>query len=364
MGQRQPLILWSVVVLQAVTGYLSGRNFRALPELREFDTSPAGENTERVSVVVPARNEAENLPHLLASLAKLRGVDVDVTVVDDASTDCTAEIAARWGVQVIRIPGPPPGWTGKTFACQTGASATDGTWILFTDADTIHAPDSLRLALSAGGQLGAGLVSLLPQQRCETIWERLLLPYAYALYFAGAFRANRRFGPSVANGQYLLARRDDYSRLGGHAAVRGSIVEDVELAQRARQKGTRVALLRAQREVSVRMYAGLPQIWEGFGKNSFRFLRASPVSGVLTVLATVSIGASMPAALSRGPLPRRIALLMVPAISLAPWMRRFGVPRGYALLHPLAAGVFQLLALDSIRRTLLPGRTVWKGRRY
>ncbi len=354
---------WSILVAQAATGYLAGRNIRALAELADVGT-PALEQLGHVSIVVPARNEADNLPRLLDSLARLQGVDVDVTVVDDASTDATAEIAERSGARVLRISGPPPGWTGKTYACQVGALATDGEWILFTDADTAHSPESLRLAVSAARRLRAGLLSLLPRQQCETAWECLLLPYAHALYFAGAFRANRRFGPAIANGQYLLVRRDDYTRLGGHAALRGSIVEDVELAKLARRGGIGVALLRAENDISVHMYADLPQIWEGFGKNSFRFLRAAPVSGALTVLATVSIGASVPAALSGGSLLRRLALLIVPAISLAPWMRRFGVRRRFALLHPLAAAVFQLLALDSIRRAVLPGRTVWKGRHY
>lgn len=363
MGQHQSLIAWSVMGLQAVTGYLAGRNFRKIASLSDF-TAISREWTGHVSIVVPSRNEAEKLPDLLRSLSALRGVDADVMVVDDASTDGTAEVAARFGARVLRVPGPPAGWTGKTFACQTGASVTDGEWILFTDADTVHRPNSLRRALSAAAQLEAGLLSLLPRQRCETVWGRLLLPYAYALYFVGAFRVNRRFGPAIANGQYLLVRRSDYTRLGGHAAVRGSIVEDVALAKLARRNGVQVALLRAQDDVVVRMYAGLSLIWEGFSKNSFRFLQASPFSGLLTVLATISISASVPAALSGGPVARRAALMLVPALSLAGWMRRFDVPLRYALLHPVAAAVFQLLALDSIRRALTPGHTVWKGRRY
>lgn len=364
MARRHSVSVWSIVALQALTGYLARRNFGAVPDLNGNRDPCLAQDTESVSIVIPARDEAENVPNLLQSLGELRGVHFEVTVVDDASTDGTGAVAEGWGARVLRISGPPPGWTGKAFACWTGASETNSDWILFTDADTVHSPDSLLLALEAARRYSAGVVSLLPGQRCETIWEKLLLPYAYALYFAGAVRPNRHLGPSIANGQYLLVRRRDYVRLGGHAAVRSSIIEDVDFAKLARRLGTRVMLMRAQHDVSVRMYSGLPHIWEGFGKNAFRFMRASPVGGALTVLAGMSVAASVPAALSGGSLLRRLALLVVPAATLAPWMRQFGVRRFYALLHPVAAVVFQILAIDSIRRTIVPGHTEWKGRRY
>lgn len=364
MGQRQSLTGWELVLLQTVSAFLAERNFRALPRLKQNRSSPSGGTLDHVSVVVPARNEAAHLVDLLQSLAELRGVQVDVTVVDDESTDATAEIARAAGARVITVSGPPAGWTGKTFACHTGAAATEGEWLLFTDADTVHHPDSLRRALAGARHFNAGLLSLLPAQRCETMWERLLLPYAYALYFVGAHRVNQPGGPTIANGQYLLFRRTDYNLLGGHAEVRASIIEDVDLARAARQRGIRVVLVRGEQDVSVRMYSNLSSLWEGFGKNSFRFVRASPRNGVLTVLAATALSASLPSALRGGPFLRRMAVLVVPALWLSVWLHRFGVPRRYALLHPLAAAVFQLIALDSIRRTFTPGQTVWKGRRY
>ncbi|MGI8968536.1 MAG: hypothetical protein ACR2GA_05460, partial [Chloroflexota bacterium] len=128
--------------------------------------------------------------------------------------------------------------------------------------------------------------------------------------------------------------------------------------------GLRVVLLRGEEYLSVRMYADLPSLWRGFSKNTFRFVRLSPVSGLITALSGLVIASC--ALSSRRPRHSATSAVTVlaPAVVLAPWYARFGVPRRYALAYPLAASAFQILALDSLRRTLLPGRTVWKGRRY
>jgi hypothetical protein len=344
----------------ALFGRLSARNYRRLPELTGVPHRDAG----RVSIVIPARDEADRLPGLLRSLRNLTYPDFDVLVVDDGSRDATAEVARAEGVRVLQLDGPEPGWTGKSFACGAGAGATGGEWLLFTDADTVHGGQSLGLALDTALKEGAGLVSLLARQRCQTFWERLLLPYAYFLYFAGVGAVNCPGGTPVANGQYMLFRRPDYQRLGGHAAVRGSLVEDVSLAQLANRKGVRVVLARGEDHLEVRMYSSLPALWEGFGKNAFRFLTVSPRHGALTAAASTALSMAAPAAWRARSLSLRLGLLAAPALALAGWERRFGVPWTFAVLHPLAAVVFQLIALDSLRRTLMRRGTVWKGRRY
>jgi hypothetical protein len=203
----------------------------------------------------------------------------------------------------------------------------------------------------------------LPRQACGTFWERLLLPYAYALYFVGAVAINRPGRPAVANGQYMLFRRPTYERVGGHGAVRSSLIEDVTLARLVQGNGERVGLARAEDALQVRMYAGLPALWEGFAKNAVRFVAVSPGTGLLTVLAGLLFGSAIPGSIRASNWAVRVGLMTVPTVGLLPWLRRYGVPPYYALLFPLAAAVFQLLALDSIRRTLLGG-TSWKGRRY
>ena len=142
------------------------------------------------AVVIPARNEAQRIGPLLESLQCLDYTAVEVLVVDDMSEDETADVARRAGARVLTLDHLPPGWTGKCHACWQGAQHSSGEWLLFTDADTVHAPASLTVALAAATNRRADMVSFLCRQQCLSFWERLILPYAYALYFAGRLRVN------------------------------------------------------------------------------------------------------------------------------------------------------------------------------
>ncbi|HZU14004.1 MAG TPA: glycosyltransferase [Chloroflexota bacterium] len=339
------------LAIHATSSRQAERNYRALPTLGDEEIIDAG----LVSIIIPARDEAERLPALLHSLQSLTYPEAEIIVVDDGSRDTTAEIAAAAGARVIPAGPLPRGWTGKCHACWVGAREARGEWLLFTDADTIHGPRSLSRALGR-----PGLTSLLARQICRTFWECLLLPYAYALYFAGASGINRPGGPDVANGQYMLFPRPVYEAVGGHAAVHASLVEDVALARRTREARFPVTLLRAEQDLAVRMYPDLHSLWDGLSKNVFRFVLHAPRSGLRTVLAGLA-GGALPMMTARGPV--RGALLIAPVLGLVPWLDRFGVPRRYALLQPLASVTFQILAVDGMRRTLLHTAR-WKGRTY
>lgn len=350
--------------MMSAAGFLAGAlaelNYRRIPVARAADPIDAG----TVSIIVPARNEARRLPALLHSLDRLEYPQLEVLVVDDDSADDTASVAVAMGAHVISLDSLPDGWTGKAHACWRGARHASGDWLLFTDADTMHTPGSLSAALAAAGRWNVEFISLLCGQDCRTFWERLLLPYAYALYFAGRVRVNSSQRTAMANGQYILIRRHAYERIGGHAAIRDSIIDDVALAQRALRLGVPVRLLRGEELVRVRMYEDLPALWEGFSKNAVSFLAVSPALGALTALASLAFGSALPAAFVASSRTRRLAVAAAPALGLVPWMRRFGVSPSGALLYPLAASVFQLIAFDSIRRTVRRGGVRWKGRRY
>lgn len=375
---------WSAVLrptlplaAQAWLGWRSSRAWTGLAVVPSAPPpSPLGGHPPSLSVIVPARDEAATLPMLLPSLLAQAYPGLELIVVDDDSTDDTATVAAALGARVVAAGPLPPGWAGKPRACVIGATAARGEWLLFTDADTRHAPDSLiaAIAYAAGHDLES--LSLLPAQVCVTPWEKLLLPYAYAHLFAGIDAAaihDPARDTALLNGQYLLIRRDAYQRAGTHAAVRDSIVEDVAFGRILKQRGIRHQTARGQQLVAVRMYTGLGAIIAGFSKNSVRFAAQEPRRGVAVVLSTL---------LAAAPLFRLLSLLVrrqrpsgedlagilggyaVAVAALVPWQRRFSTASGWALAQPLTAALFQTISLGGIWSASVRGQTRWKGRRY
>jgi hypothetical protein len=346
------LILWK-----------SRLNYIFLPSL------PVVANSEPLdlTVVIPARNEAHQVARVVQSFPGLA-----VIVVDDASTDKTAEIARRAGAQVISARALPAGHRGKPNACAEGARHASTKWLLFVDADTwFDAPFAASLIAYAESQC-LPFVSAFLEQRCETLAEKALLPYAFALYFTGvSARAvnNPKSREALANGQCMLFERAVYESIGGHAAVATSVIEDVALARHAKQKGVAVRVIRAEHLGHVRMYDGLAAIWRGFQKNSFRFLLINPWSGLQVIFASIVLTSWLPVLLmgfadypklsaSALLMPTPVTMLfLAPLLCLLPWYRGWRV-----LLAPFAIYLFQLIALNGMFATVARRPTVWKDR--
>ncbi len=222
-----------------------------------------------VSVIIPARNEEACLANCLRSLVGQAGSTFAVIVVDDHSTDGTRAIAERFPVTVINADSLLEGWSGKCNACWSGAKVAKGKWLLFTDADTTHALDSIAQGLAEAERTGAALLSYSPRQEVHGFAERALMPVIFA-ELATTFRPREVSDPNLpaaaANGQYLLIRRDAYENIGGHAAVATAILEDVELARLVKRAGYRLQF-RTSDAVSTRMYRSFGQMWEGWTKN-------------------------------------------------------------------------------------------------
>jgi len=328
-----------------------------------------------LTVIIPARNEAHQIHSAIQSFPGIR-----VIVVDDASSDGTGEVALQMGATVVPAPPLATGTLGKPNACAAGAALAQTKWLLFVDADTSFDPRFAASAVEYAERNNYDLLTAFLEQRCVTLFEKMLLPYSFALYFAGvSARAvnRRRHSAALANGQCLLFRRSAYEQIGGHAKVAASVIEDVAIAQLAKLNNLQLRVLRADHLGSVRMYDSLGAIWRGFQKNSFRFLQANPVGGVQVIITSILLTSWLPALLLGlrdypSPMTMRLVfmptpvllLFFAPFLTLLPWYAEARASRMYrVMLAPFAIYIFQLIALNGMLVTLLRRTTDWKGRR-
>lgn len=358
--------------------------FTRKPRLRDCKPMPP-QNAPLVSVIVPARNERLNIGACVGSLLQSRYANIEVIVVDDDSTDGTGHIARNMAerderLRVLDGQPLPAGWLGKCWACWQGYTHARGELLLFTDADTRHEPDLLARAVGALHSAPADLVSVIPRQLMDTFWERVILPHifiALAMRYPDLARVNRSRNPrnAIANGQFILIRRDAYVAIGGHEAVRTEIVEDLRLAQSIVGNGRRLFLAHAEDLMRTRMYRSFAEIVEGWSKNLATGARQSvdpwlrPFIPWILGAAVALFWAAPAAAFIAGALgflggPAFEWAMIASLASLAFWtgaLRRFRAPLRYAFAFPLGGAVAGLLFL----RSGLSGRRIsWKGRTY
>jgi chlorobactene glucosyltransferase len=377
MTKKGRLDLWPWIVIggQLLAGWRAEQNYQGLPNVAPLRDRSRDETLPGISVIVPARNEEANLARLLASLVMQDYPCYEIIVVDDASSDGTADVARQYagqGVRLLSSAGPPAGWTGKNAACWLGANASHYPWLLFVDADVELEALALRSSLAFAREQDVHALSLFARQRCESFWGCLLLPFAYQQFFVGvdARLIHQTRGRALANGQYFLLERNVYQRVGGHAANAGSVIDDVALATTLKEHGIVPLACRGEQLVTVRMYSNLHEISEGFGKNSYLFLRKAPLTGVQTAICTwlaASVGVLfIRAAWKRSRLLPFLALVayVLQVCGIQPWLRRAGVRPAYAFLTPLAALMFLKIALTSMLRVLTGRPLAWKGRSY
>lgn len=333
----------------------------------------AGEPATRplVSLLVPARNEAANLRANLPALLATGYAPLEILVLDDGSEDDGAAVvaacAARSGgrLRLLRGAPLPEGWLGKCWACQQLADAARGDVLLFCDADVSPSPDAVERTVALMQRMRAGAASALPRQRLGGWLEHAAVPLVVhlpvlALLPLRLVPAVRAASVSMANGQWLAFTRSAYRAVGGHAAVRARVVEDVALGRRAKAAGVRLAVAVASRSLAVRMYSDPRALREGFAKNLYALLGGRPAPFALA-LALVFLAALAPWALpflgaSVGALPLALCLAIRGCGAM---LFRHGA-RSVAL-HPVGVVLVTGLALSSFlgaRR----GSLRWKGR--
>lgn len=348
-----------VVVRLAIGAYL----LWSLPALRPRPRVEAG----RISVVIPARDEAGQLPGLLATIPE----GVEVVVVDDGSTDGTPRVAHLAGVRVETAGPLPDDWTsGKAHACRVGASATSREVLVFLDADVRLAPGALDRVVGLLDVKG-GLVSVQPFHEPGAAVEHLAALFNVVAVAAtdASTPLGRRRGPRGAFGPVLACRRADHDKVGGHAVASSRVDDDVALAEAFRSADLPVTIRAGDEAVSFRMYpGGLRQLAEGFTKNLAAGVRiARPVTVALVVawltLLVQAAVAPVRALVDGGDLVPALALYA--AVTVQVWwsarkVGRFGLPT--ALAFPLLVVAFLAVFARSVVATAL-GRVSWRGRR-
>jgi len=359
-----------------------------LPRRLPTDPPPPPRGWRRVSVVVPARNEERNIERVLCSLAASDYPDLEILVVDDRSDDATASVARRVAgelsadarIEIVDGAELRDGWLGKPWACHQGAERATGDYLLFTDADTRHGADLLRRVVGELEQAGAESMSLAGRQLMESFWERLVQPQ---IFISMLFRYSNmrdphppeRYRDAIANGQFILFRRETYEAVGGHGAVRGEVVEDMKMAQELVRRGHSLEIRMAEDAFATRMYSSLRELVRGWSKNVVLGAMATIPPGPLRraapagiFLGTAILWIVPPVLLAVGFLDVGGASVswsgFVVGLSVLFWSLvsfRMGVNPLYGVAYPVGAAVGAWIYL---RAWLRGGNVEWKGRTY
>jgi hypothetical protein len=264
-----------------------------------------------VIVVVPVRDEVDQVSDCLATLLDQRGIaDLRVVVVDDGSTDGTADVVRAMTdprLRLVDADPPPPGWLGKTHACAVGVAATDGSdggVLAFVDADVRLFPDALAGAVAVLDRHRLDLVSPWPRQLAGSLAERLVQPLQQWLWATTlplrVAESSPRPSLAAANGQFLVLNRRSYDRAGGHAAVRGEVLDDIALLRAVKRSGGRGGPMDGSRLAACRMYDGWPALRDGYAKSLWGAVGGSPAASAAAAAALTAVWVVPPLAALRG----------------------------------------------------------------
>jgi chlorobactene glucosyltransferase len=355
------------------------------PPLKPVHQATPG--SPKISVIVPARNEEANIVRCLRHLLVQNYPDYEIIVVNDRSSDRTSALiaetvqGAKISVKEVRIRELPPGWTGKNHAMFIGAKAADSHWLLFTDADTTHKAWSLQTAMAITLERKIDFLTLAPETESRSFWEKTVQPLAVgslALWF-NAVRVNDPDSPfTLANGQYILIRREAYEKIGGSESVKDEVIEDVELAKKMKSAGFCVRFLNGTALYSTRMYSSLRAIKTGWTR-IFTYLFDKKITPILGKIFSFVFFSMLPLAILGSEVlffftaPRWLnfaVLGLSGTVCLVIFIMRFVGNRllrtnpWFAFLHPLGVLVMLWILLACLARILWKRPSVWRGDLY
>ena len=335
-----------------------------------------------VSVLIPARDEGANIEACLESLQNQDYPNFEILVLDDNSSDSTADLVSQITardnrVRLIRGERLPGGWAGKPFACYQLAKRARGSWLLFVDADTTHAPHMLRSVLALALELKPSLLSGFPRQLANSLPQKVAIPVLYFVILSWLplwwLQHSKEPKPSLAIGQFLLFSREEYWRIGGHKAVRSRILEDVWLGVEVSRHGGRHMAVDLSPVVSCHMYRNLGAMWEGFIKWMYSVVTLSAaalfglmVAGYVFYLAPFYWLWNELFVVTAPTDWRLIIIFQVAMIMVMRWIldNHFKEPAVSTFLHPVGFSYLFLAALYACSRQVVGKGIRWKNRLY
>ena len=361
--------MFVVIGLLAIVLVVTLFNTATAPMLKK-----AGEcqNSQRVSVLIPARNEETNIGGCIEGFLAQKYDNFEICVLDDQSTDRTGAIIEQFSqrhpeVQAIRGESLPSGWLGKNWACHQLSQHADGEILIFTDADNRPAPNALTYTVAYMQKFKLGLLSAFPEKVTVTLAEKLVVPVVDMFVYAGLPLWLTYFSRSpslaAASGLWIAFTREAYEQINGHQGVSDQIVEDVELSRLAKRSGIKILTSAGTRVVCCRMYRSFSEVWNGFSKNLFGLVRYKTVPFfVLTsvlftmcVLPYITVCFASLTKLSLVAISMNVAMRVVLALK---YKHPFFTS---VVLHPFGILITLLIGINSFYQ-VKRGRLEWKGR--
>lgn len=370
----------SGVALAATWLYHTLAARRGIPQIAEL-TQPeyavaAGIGLPRVSIIVPARNEAPMIESAVRSLLTIDYPDYELIVVDDRSEDATGEILNRlkseYGERlvVVHVRELPAGWLGKTHAMWSAAREATGEWILFSDADVLHAPEALQRAVYYAELEGVEHMVLLPTMLTESVGERMMISFFQAM-FIFAYRPwkvrDQNARDSMGVGAFNMVRRTAYEQIGSYESMRLSVVDDMRLGEKVKQAGLASLVAFGDGMVTIRWAVGAGGVMRNLTKNFFAQLHYNLAFAIAAAcgMLWLHLGPWLGTAFSTGwaRAGYAIALCCLVAVYVA-MGKRTKIGFGYVLLHPAASLLMVFTMMLSTALTLWRGGVVWRGTFY
>ncbi len=368
-------LAWFSRIVDAAIGMPSVANI-SQPQWNRNPVAPSG--NPRVSIIVPARNEENDIEQTLTLLLELDYDNYEVIAVNDRSTDRTGEImetmATSAGPQgrlrVIQHQELPPGWLGKAHAMWTATNEATGDWLLFTDADVLFKPDSVRRALAYAEAERADHVVLFPQMIMKTPGEYMMIAFFQTMFVFGHRPwkvADPKSRDHMGVGAFNLIRRNVYDAVGTYKALRMEVLDDMKLGKVVKNAGFAQRNVFGGDLISIRWANGAMGVVNNLTKNFFAVLSFQWPRTLISAfgLAFLNLMPFLGVWLAHGweRLPYAVALGSMFSIYVGmSW--RSGVPAYYFLLHPVSTVLFIYTLLRSMFLTLWNDGIIWRGTRY